>query len=275
MGGRWHSFRAGELLRQCQTSNGARLRRTPVFPFSNLCDGAIIRHILVILGVILALNASPGAAGPQSDTALLAFIRHYESGGAYDRYHTDIRQTPPKPLTRMTVGEVMAWQASLRNVISTASGGYQIIKVTLARMVRTHRIDRAALFDATMQDRLARLLIAECQDDRRKGGNIGFANCLAGIWAALPLVSGPARGRSAYHGIAGNKAQTTPARVMAVLEGAAFTAPSGTTRHTRSVATRGGYQDRYARIRTENARVRSGGGLGRSVVYSRDPYAVE
>ena len=46
-----------------------------------------------------------------------------------------------------------------------------------------------------------------------------FANCLAGIWAALPLVSGPNQGRSAHHGVAGNRALTRPQTVLALLAG--------------------------------------------------------
>ncbi len=238
---------------------------------------APLRHILIGMGLILTLAATPLAAAPQSDTALLAFIRHYEAGGAYDRIHSGIRQTPPKPLTRMSVGEVMAWQASLRGVISTAAGGYQIIRATLDRLVRRHRIDRTALFDAAMQDRLARLLIAHCAVARNQGGNRAFANCLARIWAALPLVSGAARGRSAYHGIAGNRAGTTPARVMAVIEGAGFTAPAGNSRRVQrqSKTPKSLYQVRYERIKVEHRRAVTTGKLGRSVVYSRDPYAVE
>lgn len=263
-------------LRQCHISSGTRLNQTHIFFFNN-SYGSAVRHILMGLGAIIALSATPLAAAPPSDTALLAFIRHYEAGGAYDRIHSGIRQPPPKPLTRMSVGEVMAWQASLRGVISTAAGGYQIIKDTLARLVRRHRIDRAALFDAAMQDRLARLLIADCQDAHNRGGNRAFANCLARIWAALPLVSGRGRGRSAYHGIAGNRAGTTPARVMAVIEGGVFTAPTRKTRlaQHQSRTTGSPYQTRYERIKVEHKRAAATGKLGRSVVYSRDPYAVE
>ena len=276
MRGRHYRLRTAEFRRQPQTSNGVRASDGALFFFSNFCDRSALPCCFVIISLILTLAAPPLAAAPQNDTHLLALIRHYEAGGAYDRYYDGIRQAPKKPLTQMTVGEVMAWQASLRNTRSTAVGGYQIIKATLAGLVRRHRIDRAALFDAPMQDRLARLLIANCPRTQAKGGSLRFANCLARIWAALPLVSGRHRGRSAYHGIAGNRAQTTPARLMAVIEGAVFTAQLSKTslarRQSRATAS---YQTRYERIKLEHKRATATGKLGRSVVYSRDPYAVE
>ena len=125
---------------------------------------------------------------------------------------------PPKRLTAMRVDEVLAWQTQVRAAgnPSTAAGGYQIIRQTLDRMVKNGTVSRTALFNADTQDRLARSLIGECGSSANR---VRFANCLAGIWAALPLVSGPNRDRSAHHGIVGNRAHTTPKTILALLAG--------------------------------------------------------
>ncbi len=119
----------------------------------------------------------------------------------------------------MSVGEVLDWQKSLGRVKSTATGGYQFIRPTLENLVRNHKIDRARLFDEDLQDHLAKLLIAKCGYRNTQKDNVRFANCLAGIWAALPLVSGPNKGRSRYHNVAGNRAGITPETVLAFLAG--------------------------------------------------------
>ena len=97
-------------------------------------------------------------------------------------------------------------------------GAYQIIHETLSIITKKYNIPHSAKFDKDMQDHLARLLIAQCSDARQKG-NVVFGNCLAGIWAALPMLSGPNSGQSKYKDIAGNKARTTPAAFLSVLNG--------------------------------------------------------
>ena len=140
------------------------------------------------LSLALAISAQlamPGSACA-SGGSLLGFIRHYEAGGDYDRYYAGIRTAPPKPLTQMTVGEVMAWQRSLRGVKSTAAGGYQFIRGTLRATVADYRIDHDALFDARMQDRLALLLMRDCKSAHAQGHN-AFANCLAHILSLIHI----------------------------------------------------------------------------------------
>ncbi|MXX88021.1 MAG: glycoside hydrolase family 104 protein [Boseongicola sp. SB0677_bin_26] len=180
----------------------------------------------------LALVSGAGFAGERTVTDVLALVRALEAPGGYDAYEGRIPIPPPRPLTAMTVGEVLDWQAEVRSAgaPSTAAGGYQVIRATLERLVRAHRIDRDAPFDAAMQDRLARLLVAECGDPGPGSRHPRFADCLAGIWAALPLATGPGKGRSAYAGIAGNRALTDPGTVLAVLSGRPVTLPDGVSR---------------------------------------------
>lgn len=178
--------------------------------------------------IVAALAAVQASAAPGTTTDILALVRALESGG-YDDYERRIPVEPPKPLTRMTIAEVLDWQARVRDAgaPSTAAGGYQVIRATLDRLVRRHGLDRDALFDAAMQDRLARLLISECGEAGPPARHPRFADCLAGIWAALPLTSGPQRGRSAYQGIAGNRALARPETVLAVLAGQPVALPEG------------------------------------------------
>ena len=79
-----------------------------------------------------------------------------------------------------------------------------------------------------MQDRLARLLVAECGDPGPPSRHPAHGDCLAGIWAGLPLTSGPRKGQSAYRGVAGNRALTRPETVLAVLAGQPVALPEGT-----------------------------------------------
>lgn len=232
-----------------------------------------MRNTFGVMAVVLVLSGAGIPAKAQGDANLLTFIRVLEAGGQYDRYHADIPVSPPRPLTSMTVGEVIAWQRSLSRVKSTAAGGYQIIRKTLEDIVARHGIDLSAQYDRAMQDRMARLLISQCAEEKRRG-QLAFANCLAGIWAALPLVSGPKRGKSAYQGIAGNKARTTPEKFLAVLAGANIAdveqiAPSGETIAYGEGAVK---VSRRALVRSQVERM-ANGAAGQSVVYTFDPYA--
>ena len=169
---------------------------------------------------IVALGMAPPTAVAElpSKAAVLEFIARYEAPGGYDQAHAGVPESPPRPLTAMTIREVLAWQKRIRpRAVSTAAGRYQVIHGTLARLVERYGIDPEQRFDQAMQDRLGQLLLDECgYGTRRKHA---FANCLARTWAALPLVSGPSAGRSAWHGTAGNRALVSPAIFLAFLDG--------------------------------------------------------
>lgn len=239
--------------------------------------GRSVRTSALWLACAIALLS--GAAQARDGSNLLAFLRHHEAGGSYDRYYAKIKTAPPAPLTQMTVGEVLAWQRSLGRVTSTAAGGYQIIKGTLADLIARGAVSPSERFDASTQDKLARHLIADCAPAQAKG-DVAFANCLAGIWAALPLVSGPKRGRSAYHGIAGNRARTSPESVLAVLQGMPFVPSRAYKAQQRAELA----QTRFANgavklsrrelIDREIKRMQDDGSMGRSIVYTKDPYAL-
>lgn len=234
---------------------------------------------IAALAAMLAANAAAGQSGTTTD--LLALVRALEADG-YDDYEGRIPVPPPRPLTRMTLGEVLEWQSRVRDAgaPSTAAGAYQFIRATLARLVRQHGIDRDSLFDQAMQDRLARLLVAECGDPGPSSRHPLVADCLAGIWAALPMATGARRGQSAYRGVAGNRALTDPETVLAVLAGQPVTLPEGPPeRGAPAPADAAVLAFGAVRLRRIQSAVRAATGTGTLTPsirnWSFDPYAVD
>ncbi|WP_419906199.1 hypothetical protein [Hoeflea sp.] len=153
----------------------------------------------------------------------MAFVRAIEADGDYDAYERRITVPPPGRLTEMNVGAVLAWQHQVRAAgdPSTAAGACRIIHATLQGLVGRLRIDPAARFTPALQDRLARALIGECGRKGPPERHARYGNCLARIWAGLPLTAGPRRGRSDHSHVAGNRALTDPDTVLALLRGEA------------------------------------------------------
>ena len=243
---------------------------------------------LIRLAAVAAL-ALPQASGVSAAdrppaAGLLPFIRALEAPGGYDDYERRIPLPPPRPLTSMTVGEVLAWQDAVRRAgaPSTAAGGYQIIRATLKRLADAGKVSPGERFDAAVQDRLARLLIAECGTPGPPERHPAYGNCLAGIWASLPLTDGPDRGRSAYHGLAGNRALAAPGTVLALLAGEPAAAPPPSGERDRPLKTDGAALA-FGAVRISRTEVaaamrdaRRDGTLTRSARrWSFDPYAVD
>lgn len=143
---------------------------------------------------------------------LLDFIAEHESRGNYDAVWGNIRtrDRPPKPLTQMTVAEVLAWQDSIdHRYMSEAAGRYQILEDTLRGLYRSAGVRTSEPFDDLTQDRLAlHLLKRRGLDDFVEGRMrlTTFANALAKEWASLPVVTGPKKGKSYYAGDGLNEA---------------------------------------------------------------------
>lgn len=126
---------------------------------------------------------------------------------------------PPRPLTEMTLDEVLHYQERIRGMRSASSavGRYQFIYPTLRRLVQDLGIAGHLRFDAEVQTYLARFLMHDCGFYAPETDLLRLADCLAGVWAALPRVTGPDRGRSVYADDGLNRALTTPETVLAVL----------------------------------------------------------
>ncbi len=178
------------------------------------------RAKVLVLSVCLTVTPSLCAAmtiDPRT-RGVMEFIGALEAPRGYNDYFGGVSAPPPKQLTTMTIDEVLAWQDEIdAHSISEAAGRYQIMEDTLRGLKRRMGLKGDELFDIKMQDRLAIELMgmAGWHPDRDDHEEMG--NALAKVWAALPLVSGEDEGRSAYHGLAGNKALTTPELFLDVI----------------------------------------------------------
>lgn len=142
---------------------------------------------------------------------LLDFIARYESRGDYRAVWGRIKtHDRPADLTRMTIGDVLAWQDRIDPYyMSEAAGRYQIMEDTLRGLYTSAGLTALHIFGEDTQDRLAYKLLQRRGLDQYLDGAISdekFANSLAKEWASLPVVSGPKKGRSYYAGDGLNKA---------------------------------------------------------------------
>lgn len=150
---------------------------------------------------------------PGNLTGLLDVIAQGEGAG-YDTVYGGSRVRPPKPLTQMTVSQVMDWQDKSRAAgsYSTAAGRYQIINPTLKSLVASGVVNPSDRFDQATQDRAAHALLDKRGLSSYQRGNLsldGFANNLAKEWASLPVVSGAKAGKSYYGSDGVNKARVS------------------------------------------------------------------
>lgn len=156
---------------------------------------------------------------------LLAFIGRSEAPGGYDVVFSGIQRQhhPPRPLTSLTVQEVLDWQDSIdRLYMSEAAGRYQVMEDTLRRLVREGKIRRSTVFNARTQDEVALALLTEAGWREFVNGRMSverFGTAVAAVWAGLPALSGKNKGRSVYHGFNGNRATVRAAAYHAVLRG--------------------------------------------------------
>jgi len=155
---------------------------------------------------------------------LLSFIAKHESRGDFNVVWAGIKKAdqPKKPLTAMTIGEVLAWQDSIdARYRSEAAGAYQILEDTLRGLWKEAGLTLTSRFDEAGQKTLAVALLKRRGLVRYLEGKIStevFANNLAHEWASLPLVSGKGKGRSAYAGDGLNQALTDVAPFLAAVE---------------------------------------------------------
>ncbi len=233
--------------------------------------------LLPLLRVALAVPLWFCAFGAMACTerTMLELIGTLEAPKGYDQVYSGVSVQPPRPITTMTVGEVLEWQRlASRTSVSTAAGRYQVIRGTLSNMVDQGVVSVDDIYSPRTQDRLVVHLL------RSTGYRNGSTSPEVANRAALPLVSGPRKGLSAYHGIANNKARTTPANVLAMLNGQPFS-----TKPTRIARETGGpgetstpriAKPRYVRIR--NAMRQAAQAAGNRTVpqtWVIDPYAME
>lgn len=155
-----------------------------------------------------------------NDVLFLNLIGTLEAPLGFDTVSGFAPIAPPRPLTTMTLAEVIAYQERLRalGTVSSAVGRYQFIYRTLHGLVHRHDISGDLVFDGEVQTYLARFLMHDCGFYAPETPLVPLANCLATVWAALPVVSGPRTGRSHYDGDGINAALTEPEVVLRVLD---------------------------------------------------------
>lgn len=162
-----------------------------------------------------------GVAGPEGE--LLSLIGSVEAPQGYDQVWGGISRSdyPAKPITQMTVAQVLSWQDSIDHKYrSEAAGRYQVMEDTLRGLVRSGDVSSSALFDRSTQDRIAVILMERRGLRDYQSGRISlatFGNNLAKEWASLPVLTGSKRGASYYAGDGLNRAHVSPAQIEATL----------------------------------------------------------
>lgn len=166
---------------------------------------------------------------------LTALIRKTETGKTDPavQYETIIGHNQhhlSKPLTQMTVDEIIAasdtWRKSF-GTTSGAAGAYQIIKPTLVQLKKDLGLKGSEKFTPALQDRMGEKLCQKRGADQFLAGALSltaFGNNLAREWASFPVLSATTRGKlkltrgqSYYDKFAGNHALIAPDAVEGVL----------------------------------------------------------
>lgn len=165
---------------------------------------------------------------PAAAKRLLDFIRGYEAPRGYDTVFGNRMAQMPKPITAMTVDEVIADGPRRTRVFgSSAAGGLQFMTATLKTLKAEMRLTGREVMTPALQDALGYHLL------KRRGfagfmagtlGVTGFGLNLAKEWASFPVLAptkgqhrAVARGQSFYRGDALNKALVPPEAVERVL----------------------------------------------------------
>lgn len=172
---------------------------------------------------------APAPAPKRGVSGLLDLIGKHEAPGGYDQVYGGSKIQPPKPITSMTVGEVLAWQD--RSVAagskSSAAGRYQFLRKTLRSLVREGAVSMGDRFDKATQDRLATRLMERRGLGNYLAGKISeteFAQSLSKEWASLPAATKDKKGRAAngqsyYAGDGLNRALTNLGSVISAIRG--------------------------------------------------------
>ncbi|WOC14582.1 hypothetical protein [Pseudochrobactrum sp. MP213Fo] len=179
---------------------------------------------------------------PAGAAILLDFIRKTEVGrvdrASYDVIYGHNQNKLHKPITAMTIGELVDAQVSFTRLYkSSASGGYQFMRATLQDLSRELGLSGRQVFDPDLQDRLGFHLLKRRGYDQFITGKISvveFARRLAMEWASLPVLGKTLgggkdrngrlldlmvdRGQSYYAGDPLNKALVKPEAIEALLK---------------------------------------------------------
>lgn len=176
------------------------------------------------------LPSNTNSAPKKGVTGLLDLIGSVEAPKGYDQVYGGIRRgdQPPRPITSMTVGEVLDWQDSIDSkYMSEAAGRYQIMEDTLRDQVSSGAVSVNQRFDAATQDKIAVSLMNRRGLASYQAGIIGadeFAQNLSKEWASLPAITTDGRGRTAkgqsyYAGDGLNKSHVKQSTILDYVKG--------------------------------------------------------
>jgi muramidase (phage lysozyme) len=186
---------------------------------------AVAGLLLFVPIIVAAISVSkafmPGKIDPAAYAPLLDTIAKGESRGNYNAYYAHANNTSLR-FTDMSIAEVMKWQEEYvkQGSPSSAVGKYQIVRPTLAGLVKQLNIDTSLQFDEQMQDRMAIALLERRGSQayaEKKLSREEFAANLAKEWAALPKVQGPNPEESYYAGDGLNKSLISIDEVFSAL----------------------------------------------------------
>jgi len=170
---------------------------------------------------------------PPAAAILLDFIRKTEVGrkdrASYDVIYGHKQHKLAKPLTSMTIGEIVDAQKSWsKNHGSSAAGGYQFMRATLIDLSKELHLRGDQVFNPDLQDRLGYHLLKRRGYESFMAGTISqeeFGKRLAQEWASLPVLAATrgatrmvGRGQSYYAGDGLNKALVDPVEFEMVLQ---------------------------------------------------------
>ncbi|MGN6537043.1 MAG: hypothetical protein ACTHKQ_15100 [Mesorhizobium sp.] len=165
---------------------------------------------------------------PTGAAMLLDFIGGIEAPNGYGTIFANKQSQLAKPLTEMTLDEVLvAQKAWSKNRGSSAAGRYQFMRATLVGLIAELGLRGSQKLDANLQDRLGYHLLKRRGYDDYMAGKIDrteFGKRLAQEWASLPVLANMQgahrklrRGQSYYAGDALNKSLTSPEKLETVL----------------------------------------------------------
>lgn len=166
---------------------------------------------------------------------LLDFIYEIEAEGDYNMWNHGTELRPNKPLTEMTVREVLYWQNENRTKLPkdrqfSAAGAGQIVYTTLSGLVNKGVINLDDLYNNETQDKANLHLLNGRGYYDWKAGRITteeFGSKLSMEWAALPVLQNTyhrkkkhliTRGRGYHDDTSTNKAQVGANEFQSVLE---------------------------------------------------------
>jgi len=167
---------------------------------------------------------------------LLDFIYSIEGKSNYNTWNDGTEIRPDKPLTELTVKEVLHWQQRNRTELPkerqfSAAGAGQIVYTTLSGLVRNGVINANDLYNKETQDKANLHLLNRRGYPAWKSGRISteeFGNRLSMEWAALPVLQDTyhrtkkhrlRRGQGYHDGTSNNAAQVNANDFQSVLEG--------------------------------------------------------